>query len=190
MRNPATDCTKCALHKSRTNVVWNRGNPFGAITLIGEAPGAKEDETGKAFVGRSGKKLDEILTKAKTFAQDVPLLPEEVLIVNTIKCRPPDNRVPTDDEIKKCRPYLKAQLELANPRILILLGKTASDTIIGGKDTLGEYRGHTYQCEFGSLVVPTIVTYHPAAVLRNSNYGKDVVTDIKAVIKLWRELIK
>ncbi|MAF59639.1 uracil-DNA glycosylase [bacterium] len=188
MRTPAEGCTKCSLSNHRQNIVWHRGNPFGAIVLIGEAPGADEDATGKAFVGRAGKKLDEILMKAKAYNANVPIAPEEVLIVNTVKCRPPENRVPTEDEMTKCRPYLQSQLELSNPHIIVLLGKTSADALLGGKSSLGDYRGSVHQCEIGSVVAPAVVTYHPAALLRNPKWGAEVVKDFKEVIRLWKDL--
>lgn len=189
---PADDCKNCPLHEGRTQAVWHRGNQFGAICFIGEAPGAEEDKQGKPFVGRSGQLLDKVLLKAKDFAPDVPIGPTEVLIVNAVKCRPPDNRTPTPEERNACRPFLDQQLALAKPKLIVLLGRSAMAAVLPGdlKEALAAYRGRVHPVFFGKdLVAPAVITYHPAAVLRSSKeYGALMAEDLKLAISTWRSL--
>ena len=162
------NCTKCRLAESRNNFVFGEGNPESQIVVIGEAPGAEEDAQGRPFVGRSGKLLDKIL-EAIGFSR------EDVFICNIIKCRPPENRNPNTDEIESCMPWLKTQLQLINPKILLLLGRVAANTVLGNKQSMGSLRGRIIRWNGYDV----IVTYHPAALLRNPNWKRHCWEDVK-----------
>ena len=163
----------CALGSSRTNGVPGEGDPRARLVLIGEGPGATEDATGRPFVGQAGRLLDGILD-----AIDVPR--ETVYITNIVKCRPPQNRKPLPDEIAACLPFLHRQLELLRPKVILALGGTAGEAILGARKSLGELRGkvHTYNG------IPLVVTYHPAALLRNPNWKKPTWDDVRIVRQL------
>lgn len=162
------NCTKCRLAENRNNFVFGEGNPEAQIVVIGEAPGAEEDAQGRPFVGRSGKLLDKIL-EAIGFSRD------DVFICNIIKCRPPENRNPNTDEIESCMPWLKTQLQLINPKILLLLGRVAANTILDNKQSMGSLRGRIIRWNGYDV----IVTYHPAALLRNPNWKRHCWEDVK-----------
>ncbi len=161
-------CTKCRLANFRTNYVFGEGNPEAHIVVIGEAPGAEEDAQGRPFVGRSGKLLDKIL-EAIGFSRT------DVYICNILKCRPPENRNPLADETECCISWLMAQLELIRPQILLLLGRVAANTLLGNKQSMGSLRGKILR--WNSYDV--IVTYHPAALLRNPNWKRQCWEDVK-----------
>jgi len=161
-------CRKCRLADTRTNYVFGEGNPEAKIVVIGEAPGAEEDAQGRPFVGRSGKLLDKIL-EAIGFSRD------DVFICNIIKCRPPANRNPHADEISCCMPWLNAQLALLNPAVLLLLGKVAANTLLDNKQSMGNLRGKIIRWNGYDV----IVTYHPAALLRNPNWKRQCWDDVR-----------
>jgi uracil-DNA glycosylase len=163
----------CALCPNRTNAVPGEGNPQARMVLVGEGPGATEDATGRPFVGQAGALLDSILE-----AIDVPR--NSVYITNIVKCRPPQNRKPLPDEIAACIPYLHRQLELIRPKVIVALGGTAGEALLGVRKSLGELRGkvHTYNG------IPLIVTYHPAALLRNPNWKKPTWDDVRIARQL------
>ena len=163
----------CDLCPHRTNGVPGEGNPEARLVLVGEGPGATEDATGRPFVGQAGRLLDSILE-----AIEVPR--NSVYITNIIKCRPPQNRKPLPDEIAACMPYLHRQLELIRPKVIVAMGGTAGETLLGVKKSLGELRGkvHTYNG------IPLIVTYHPAALLRNPNWKKPTWDDVRIARQL------
>ena len=161
-------CTKCRLAETRNNFVFGEGNHEAQIVVIGEAPGAEEDAQGRPFVGRSGKLLDKIL-EAIGFSR------EDVFICNIIKCRPPENRNPNIDEIECCMPWLKTQLQLIKPKILLLLGRVAANTVLENKQSMGNLRGRILR--WNGLDV--IVTDHPAALLRNPNWKRHCWEDVK-----------
>lgn len=179
LKHSAEHCTKCPLHRTRTHVVFGNGNPEGGIFLIGEGPGYEEDKRGEAFVGRSGQLLDKILA-ACNFTRD-----KHVFISNIVKCRPPENRNPQPNEQAAWLPYLEEQLELCDPKILILLGSVAAKALLGSDIRITKIRGnwHYYQ---GRLVMPT---YHPSALLRQPSLKRDAWEDFKTVINKYRELI-
>jgi DNA polymerase len=164
----ACQCTKCRLAATRKNFVFGEGNPHAGLVVIGEAPGAEEDAQGRPFVGRSGQLLDKILLA-------IGFTRKEVFICNIIKCRPPENRNPLADEIGCCMPWLTEQLELIRPGMLLLLGKVAANTILANNLSMGAMRGKIikwkqYDC---------VVTYHPAALLRNPNWKKQCWEDVQ-----------
>ena len=162
------NCTRCRLAATRTNFVFGEGNPEAQIVVIGEAPGAEEDAQGRPFVGRSGKLLDKIL-EAIGFSRD------DVFICNIIKCRPPENRNPLSDEIECCMLWLKTQLQLIKPKILLLLGRVAANTVLDNKQSMGNLRGKIIRWSGYDV----IVTYHPAALLRNPNWKRHCWEDVK-----------
>lgn len=161
-------CTKCRLASTRTNFVFGEGNPHARLVVIGEAPGADEDALGRPFVGRSGQLLDKIL-------QAVQFRREEVFICNIIKCRPPQNRNPLQDEIASCMPWLLDQLDLLKPSMLLLLGRVAANTILQNTLSLGAMRGKIIRWKQFDCVA----TYHPAALLRNPNWKRGCWEDVQ-----------
>ena len=162
-------CKQCPLHKKRIQAVFGEGSYDARIFIIGEGPGAIEDQLGRPFVGRAGKFLDHILEKYGLSRNS------NVFISNIVKCRPPENRIPTTHEINSCFPYLKQQIELINPHILVLLGSTALKSFMGTHDKISELRGQWMEIN-GRLLLPT---FHPAAGLRNPAYKKALEKDIQ-----------
>ena len=150
-------CTACGLHKTRTQTVFGVGDENADWMLIGEAPGAEEDRLGEPFVGQAGKLLDNMLA-----AIDLKR-GENVYIANVLKCRPPGNRNPEPDEVSKCTPFLKTQIALIQPKLIIAMGRFAAQTLLSSDATIASLRGKVYRYEG----VPLIVTYHPAYLLRN-----------------------
>ena len=171
------DCTKCRLHQGRNKFVFGTGNPNADVLVIGEGPGAEEDKQGLPFVGRAGQLLTDML-KAIKFSR------EEVYIGNVVKCRPPENRTPMQDEMDTCMPYLKKQCELIKPKLILCLGLTAAKGLLKKRESLGELRKSIFEYE-GAKV---IVTYHPAALLRNPHWKKDCWEDLKKFRKMYEEL--
>lgn len=166
-------CKNCGLHATRTNTVPGQGNPAPEIMFIGEGPGADEDEQGLAFVGRAGQLLTKII-------EAMGLTREQVFIGNIVKCRPPDNRVPAPEEMAACIPFLKEQIAILKPKVIVCLGATAvkglfGDDGVGITKVRGQWR--TYE---GIDVMPTL---HPAYLLRNPPAKKDVWEDMKTVLR-------
>jgi len=173
------NCTKCLLHKNRTNFVFGSGNPNADVMVIGEGPGAEEDKQGLPFVGRAGQLLTEIL-KAIKFSRD------EVYIANIVKCRPPENRTPFQDEMETCFPYLDKQIELIKPKLILCLGLTAAKGLLKKKESLTVLRGKVFNYRNS---IKVMVTFHPAALLRNPNWKKDCWKDVQEFRKLYEEII-
>ena len=167
-------CQKCQLGNSRTNFVVGVGDKNADLLLIGEAPGEKEDPEGIPFVGRAGKLLDKILS-AISLSRD-----KGVYICNVLKCRPPDNRDPLPSEIEQCEPYLKEQINLIKPKLIVALGRVAAKTLLKNDLALKDMRSikHDY---YGT---PLIATYHPAALLRNQNLKPAAWEDFKWIRSL------
>jgi len=172
------NCAKCPLHKGRRNLVFGSGNKNADVMVIGEGPGADEDMQGKPFVGRAGKLLTDIL-KAINFERD------EVYIANIVKSRPPGNRTPFPSEMDACMPYLLKQVELIKPKLILCLGLTAAKGLLKRNDTLTNFRGKVYDYFSGAKVM---VTYHPAALLRNPNWKRGCWEDVQAFRKLYDEM--
>ena len=171
-QNYVKDCTKCRLHKGRTNTVFGQGDPHADLMFVGEAPGADEDKEGEPFVGRAGRLLDKMI-----FAMG--LTRDEIYIGNIIKCRPPDNRDPRADEVEACMPYLDQQIELIQPTLLCTLGLPASKTLLNSSKSMGEMRGTWGRYEG----VPVLPTYHPAYLLRSPSQKRKAWQDLKKVMK-------
>ncbi|MFL5636113.1 MAG: uracil-DNA glycosylase family protein [Gemmatimonadaceae bacterium] len=161
-------CTRCPLYETATNGVPGEGNPKAQLVCVGEAPGAKEDETGRPFVGQAGQLLTKILAA-------IDLTREQIFIVNVLKHRPPGNRNPRPEEVEACSPYLIRQLELIKPKVIVAFGTFAAQTLLNTKTPLGQLRGlvHKYHG------IPLVVTYHPAALLRNPAWKRPTWEDVK-----------
>jgi len=158
LEREALACTKCVLHKTRANVVFGVGDRCARWMIIGEAPGADEDRQGEPFVGRAGQLLNEMLLAAGV-ARD------QVYIANILKCRPPDNRDPKPEESASCEGYLKRQIALVKPGLLLAVGRIAAQKLLGTDTPIGKLRGAVHQ--YGPTGIPLVVTYHPAYLLRS-----------------------
>lgn len=161
-------CTRCDLHRTATNAVPGEGDPNADFVCVGEAPGQNEDEQGRPFVGAAGNLLNKILAA-------ISLQREQVFICNVLKHRPPGNRDPLPDEVRACEPYLRRQLELVKPRVILALGRFAAQSLLQTTTPIGKLRGaiHRYHG------IPLIVTYHPAALLRNEAWKRPTWEDVK-----------
>lgn len=155
-------CRKCELGSERTNAVPGEGSPTARLVFVGEAPGADEDAQGRPFVGRAGRKLDEVISACGLERTDV-------FICNILKCRPPGNRDPRPEEIVSCLPYLQRQLEVINPDVIVALGAHAAKTLLNTTKSIGELRGqfHEYYLGIGRPPIKLMATYHTAYLLRN-----------------------
>lgn len=164
------DCTECQLSESRTNFVFGSGNPDADIVFVGEAPGKNEDLQGIPFIGRAGKLLDKIL-------EAIQLSRKDVFILNVLKCRPPNNRDPLSSEVEKCEPYLKKQLDILKPKLIVCLGRISGKTLLRLDMPLGKMRENMYSYNG----IDAMVTYHPAALLRNPNLKKAAWEDFQMI---------
>ena len=164
----------CNLKNYATNMVFSDGNPKSKIMLVGEAPGANEDEEGLPFVGRAGTLLDKMLAA-------IDLDRKKVYISNIINYRPPDNRKPTDEEIKKYLPFITKHIEIINPKILVLLGSTAMNALIGNEVVISKMRGKWIEKKFGNCKTSVIITFHPAFLMRQPAQKKMAWTDLKMI---------
>tara|TARA_Y100001958_G_C21064522_1_gene426228 strand:- start:54 stop:743 length:690 start_codon:yes stop_codon:yes gene_type:complete len=164
----------CSLKDSAINMVFSDGNPKSKIMIIGEAPGASEDEEGLPFVGRAGALLDKMLAA-------INLDRKKVYISNIINYRPPDNRRPTDEEIKRYLPFITKHIEIINPKILVLLGSTAMNALIGNKDVISKMRGKWIERKFGNCNTSVIITFHPAFLMRQPAQKKMAWIDLKMI---------
>ena len=166
----------CELYKSATNMVFSDGNKSSQVMLIGEAPGHDEDIQGKPFVGRSGKLLNKML-------EAIGLSRETVYIANIVPWRPPNNRRPTEEEINICLPFIRKHIELISPKVLMLLGSTATYALLRNKEGITKIRGKWVDMEFGKLKVPTMPSFHPAFLLRQPAQKKYSWEDLKMLKK-------
>jgi len=171
----AHDCTACSLAENRTNVVFGAGSGTADVLIVGEGPGQQEDEQGLPFVGRSGQLLDTLL-------REIDLQRKDVYIANVVKCRPPRNRDPHPDEIDACKGYLKRQIELIDPTVVVTLGNFSTKLLLNTATGITRMRGRAYEW-WGRFLVPT---FHPAAALRG---GERVTNDIRADLALVRNVI-
>ena len=171
----AQACTGCSLSEGRTNVVFGSGSVTADVMVVGEGPGQQEDEQGVPFVGRSGQLLASLLA-------EVGLERDDVYIANVVKCRPPRNRDPRPDEIDACKPYLRRQIELVDPSVVITLGNFSTKLLLRTTTGITRLRGVAYEW-WGRYLVPT---FHPAAALRG---GERVTNDIRADLRLVRSII-
>jgi uracil-DNA glycosylase len=172
VRSDIGDCTRCRLHKGRTNLVFGVGNADAEIMFIGEGPGADEDAQGEPFVGRAGQLLNNMI-------QAMGLRREDVYIANVVKCRPPGNRTPERDECDTCGPFLMRQVEIIKPKVIVALGATAAKYLLGVNDSMSNLRGKIYDFKDTKLVV----TYHPAFLLRDPRQKAEAWKDLQMVMK-------
>lgn len=170
------NCMDCSLGSTRTNFVFGVGNPKADLMFVGEAPGEREDMEGIPFVGRAGKLLTDIL-------KAIDLTREDVYIANVLKCRPPNNRDPNKEEIESCEPYLLEQIQLIKPKLLVALGRISATTLLRTKDSLTAMRGQVFDYHGTDMVV----TYHPAALLRNPNWKRPAWEDFKKIRQMYLE---
>ena len=174
------DCTRCRLHKARTNIVFGVGNPKTELVFVGEGPGHDEDIQGIPFVGRAGKLLTQMI-------EAMGLQRNDVYICNVVKCRPPENRLPEKDEIATCSPFLMRQLGVIAPKVIVCLGACAAQTLLATNAGISKFRGQWFDFHGSKL----IATYHPAYLLRNPPAKGEVWNDLKKVLtELGREIPK
>ena len=173
----ASNCTKCKLAKTRTQVVFGTGSANPDLVIIGEAPGYYEDQSGEPFVGKAGQLLTKMLAA-------IQIRREDVYICNVVKCRPPNNRNPDPDEIVACRPWLQQQLQILRPKILCSMGKFAAQFLTNTQQPMWTYRDKTFDYEG----IPVICTYHPAYLLSNTEEKKKAWVDLKRLKALLLEL--
>ena len=174
LKKSITNLKNCDLKKQAKNIVFCDGNPKSKIMLIGEAPGANEDEEGLPFVGRAGILLDKMLAS-------INLDRKKVYISNIINYRPPENRRPTDQEIKRYLPYITKHIEIINPKILVLLGSTAMNALVGDDVVISKMRGKWIEKKFGNCKTSVIITFHPAFLMRQPAQKKMAWLDLKMI---------
>ena len=174
LKKSISNIKNCELKKSATNIVFSDGNPKAKIMLIGEGPGSNEDQEGLPFVGRAGALLDKMLAS-------IDLNRKNVYITNVVNYRPPDNRRPTDEEITKYLPYLKKHIEIINPKILVLLGSTALNALVGNEVVISKARGQWIEKQFGECKTSVIITFHPAFLMRQPAQKKMAWIDLKMI---------
>jgi DNA polymerase len=172
MADEIRTCKKCGLHAARTQTVFARGNPDAELCFVGEGPGADEDKQGFPFVGKAGQLLDRMIG-AMGFERD------DVYVCNIVKCRPPENRKPEPDEMAACKPYLREQLELVAPKVIVALGATAVEGLIGMSGGITRIRGQWKLYR----TIPVMPTFHPAYLLRNPAAKRETWADLQAVLK-------
>lgn len=173
-------CTKCGLSTGRTQTVFGQGDPNARLVFVGEAPGYEEDKTGQAFVGRAGQLLTKMILA-------MGLSRDEVFICNVLKCRPPNNRAPNADEVLSCSPYLRDQLRIIRPEVMVALGAAAAKTLLNTEQSIGKLRGRFHNYELGGPLddedtVPLMPTYHPAYLLRSPDEKGKAWEDLKMVM--------
>jgi uracil-DNA glycosylase len=173
IRENLGECTRCRLHKQRNKIVFGAGNPRAELVFVGEGPGHDEDVQGLPFVGRAGKLLTQMI-------EAMGLAREDVYICNVVKCRPPENRKPEDDEVATCSPYLYRQLDVIAPKAIVCLGGVAAQTLLKTKDPISRFRGTWFDFRNTKL----LATYHPAYLLRNPNAKGEVWKDLQKVMVL------
>jgi DNA polymerase len=173
-------CERCGLSEGRTKIVFGHGNPQAKLMLIGEGPGKEEDLEGKPFVGAAGQLLSKILEAAEINRADV-------YIANIVKCRPPQNRVPTRKEAAACLPWLWQQIEIIRPQIIVLLGGTALQNLISPDSRITKMRGQWLVSKSGIKIMPT---FHPAALLRDPRRKKPVWEDFQKIRDEYKKLIQ
>ena len=178
LKNDVINCKKCSLSDTRTNAVFGVGDFSASLMLVGEAPGEQEDLSGEPFVGRAGQILDKMLAAIDRSREN------DVFICNVLKCRPPENRDPKSDEINQCEPYLVNQIDLIKPKLIVALGRIAGKTLLGVDKSLKDMRKKIHNYHDSDL----IVTYHPAALLRNPNWKPYAWEDFKWIRSILEEV--
>jgi uracil-DNA glycosylase family 4 len=171
-----SNCTQCVLHRARTQTVFGVGHPAAEWLIIGEAPGADEDRLGEPFVGREGQLLTSML-------RAMGLAREEVFIANILKCRPPNNRDPEENEVSSCSSYLRQQIELIKPKIILVVGKIAAQALLNVDTPIGKMRGQKYF--YQDTDIPVVTTYHPAYLLRSPQHKRKAWEDLKFALHVY-----
>ena len=174
LREKINDIKNCKLKENASNLVFSDGNPNSKIMIIGEGPGANEDKEGFPFVGRAGQLLDKML-------HAINLNRKNVYITNVVNYRPPENRKPTESEVERYLPYLKKHIEIIKPKIILLLGSTAMNAILKNADVISKMRGKWYEIEINNLKIFSIVSFHPAYLLRQPDQKKFSWIDLKMI---------
>ena len=174
LREKINDIKNCKLKENASNLVFSDGNPNSKIMIIGEGPGANEDKEGFPFVGRAGQLLDKML-------HAINLNRKNVYITNVVNYRPPENRKPTEKEVERYLPYLKKHIEIIKPKIILLLGSTAMNAILKNADVISKMRGKWYEIEINNLKIFSIVSFHPAYLLRQPDQKKFSWIDLKMI---------
>ena len=181
LREDINKIKNCKLKENASNLVFSDGNPSSKIMIIGEGPGANEDKEGIPFVGRAGQLLDKML-------HAINLSREKVYITNVVNYRPPENRRPTEKEVERYLPYLKKHIEIVRPKIILLLGSTAMNAILNNADVISKMRGKWYEIEINKLNLYSIVSFHPAYLLRQPDQKKFSWIDLKMIRDKLRKL--
>ncbi|MBQ4124285.1 uracil-DNA glycosylase [bacterium] len=184
IKHKCSECKKCSLHLSRTNIVFSSGTPNGKLMLVGEAPGYWEDQKGEPFVGKAGQLLDKIFDCVGLSRK------EHVYICNTIKCRPPENRNPLPEEKEACKEYLEAQIDVLKPKIILICGSVALNSLLPDKGGITKVRGKWFDGPYQAKMMPI---FHPSYLLRNDSREKGspkwlTWQDIKEVKRVYDEL--
>lgn len=179
------DCRRCKLHRGRHSIVFGDGNPEARLAFVGEAPGGEEDRRGLPFVGEAGQLLSRMIA-AMGFQRD------DVYICNVLKCRPPNNRDPAPDEVEMCEPFLKAQLAIVRPQVIVALGAHAAHALLGTRAPIGQLRGAWHSYDVMGTPVPLMPTFHPAYLLRQPEAQqqarkREVWTDLQKVMHVLRD---
>ena len=174
LREKISEIKNCKLKENASNLVFSDGNPNSKIMIIGEGPGANEDKEGLPFVGRAGQLLDKML-------KAINLGREAVYITNVVNFRPPENRKPTEREVEMYLPYLKKHIEIIKPKIILLLGSTAMNALLSNTDVISKMRGKWYEIEINRMKIFSIVSYHPAYLLRQPDQKKFSWIDLKMI---------
>ena len=172
-------CTRCDLHKTRTQTVFGVGHPAADWLIIGEAPGADEDRLGEPFVGRAGQLLTNML-------RAIGLAREEVFIANILKCRPPNNRDPQPEEVSSCGSFLRQQIDLIQPKIILAVGRIAAQSLLNVSTPIGQMRGKKYS--YQDTGIPVVATYHPAYLLRSPQQKRKSWDDLKFAVSIKNSL--
>lgn len=180
LRSEVETCTRCSLHRTRTRAVFGVGDLHAQWLVVGEAPGGEEDRQGEPFVGRGGQLLDAMLLSIGLARG------RNVYIANVLKSRPPNNRDPNPEEVASCLPYLKRQIALIRPVLILAVGRVAAHHLLGVTVSLGSLRGRVHY--FGELNTPVVVTYHPAYLLRTPADKRKAWEDLKFARSVFREL--
>lgn len=174
LKDQVVVCTKCALHLTRTNVVFGVGNPKADVLIVGEAPGANEDAQGIPFVGRAGQLLTNMFLT-------IDVLRDDVFIANILKCRPPNNRDPLPEEVSCCMPYLTQQMDHIQPKVIITVGRIAAQSLLNTDVTMGKLRSKVHLFKYNNKSVPLVAMYHPAYLLRSPTQKAKAYDDLLLV---------
>ncbi len=180
LRQRVVKCQQCELHQGRKQTVFGVGDHNADWLIIGEAPGAEEDKQGEPFVGRAGKLLNSMLLACG-------LQREQVFIANILKCRPPNNRDPKAEEVAACSSYLREQIDLIQPKIILAVGRIAAQNLLQTETPIGKMRGQKY--EYADTGIPVVVTYHPAYLLRAPREKRKAWQDLQMAMRVYKKTI-